>query len=228
MEQTRRQIVDFYNQLYRDGEPGHYPPAVTRRMLLALTRRARLAPASRVLDVGCATGYYSAILADMGHEVTGIDISAAGIIRARAAHPGIDFVLGDATALPFPEQSFDLVFAQGVSVANTRDTEAVRTWLQYLLRFTAPGGVVAFLGGSDLSGGEPVESNWYNHRWEEIMQLVPPSCEVEGPWLTHVRLMQRVPPAFSMNGLTTLLLRLPLLRVQRRIVILLKNTHEKP
>jgi ubiquinone/menaquinone biosynthesis C-methylase UbiE len=46
------------------------------------------------------------------------------IARARAAYPGVSFKLGDATALDFPDASFDIVY-NGVSLLHILNYERV-------------------------------------------------------------------------------------------------------
>ncbi len=71
-----------------------------------------------VLEVGCGPGHLSVRLARRhGLDVTGVDLDAAMIERARAnADRGGDgderrpsFQVGDAASLPFPDGSFDIV-----------------------------------------------------------------------------------------------------------------------
>ncbi len=66
----------------------------------------------RVLDIGCGTGRHAIELASRGYQVTGIDLSAAQIKRARlnAEQAGVDvkFIEADARRLEF-KQEFDLV-----------------------------------------------------------------------------------------------------------------------
>jgi SAM-dependent methyltransferase len=72
----------------------------------------------RVLEVGCGAAVDLARFARGGAEVTGVDISAAAIDLARAnfAQLGLRgvFQVADAEHLPFPDDSFDLVYAHGV------------------------------------------------------------------------------------------------------------------
>jgi len=76
---------------------------------------ARLPQGARVLDVGCGSGATVAHLAGArGLRVTGLDASAAQIVRARAAWPGLDVVEGRAEELPFAAGSFDAVLAECV------------------------------------------------------------------------------------------------------------------
>ncbi len=67
----------------------------------------------RVLDLGCGTGYFSALLQKRGAELVCVDISQEMINKARqrCEKDRITFVLADAENLPFEEHSFDYVFS---------------------------------------------------------------------------------------------------------------------
>jgi len=224
MNLSQDHIVAYYDEFYRGEGFAYYPPSVTREILEVLLRKTGVRPGARILDVGCATGYYSGILAAMGYEVTGIDISATGIGKARELYPQLRFEVMDATRMTFEEASFDLVFALGVSVANTRDMARLHDFLAQLHRFAAPGGAVLFLGGSTLSGAAAEGSSWHNHTWQEIRQFPPQGLgRVRGPWLSHFRLMPLLGPQFSMNAATTLLLRLFGGSIQRRVVMVVER-----
>jgi 2-polyprenyl-6-hydroxyphenyl methylase/3-demethylubiquinone-9 3-methyltransferase len=65
----------------------------------------RIAPASRVLDVGCGAGLVAEALARRGHDVLGIDAAGAAVAAARAHAEGLalklayrDAVAGDLLA----------------------------------------------------------------------------------------------------------------------------------
>lgn len=49
---------------------------------------SRIAPASRILDVGCGAGLLSEALAKLGHDVLGLDAAGAAIAAARAHAEG--------------------------------------------------------------------------------------------------------------------------------------------
>jgi ubiquinone/menaquinone biosynthesis C-methylase UbiE len=75
---------------------------------------ARLyAHGKRVLDAGCGTGYGSAELAQSAAEVTGVDVAADAVEYATANYPiaGLQFLKASCTAVPFPDEYFDLVVA---------------------------------------------------------------------------------------------------------------------
>ncbi len=91
-------------------------PAIFDRYARDLVDRARpIGPADRILDLGCGTGIVARILRErLGGAATinGLDASPAMIAKARAVAPEIDFREGNAMALPFADQSFDLVLSQ--------------------------------------------------------------------------------------------------------------------
>lgn len=68
-------------------------------------------PVERALDVGTGTGAGARALASRfpAAEVVGVDVAPGMLDEARRLAPGLSFVEGDAAALPFDAESFDLV-----------------------------------------------------------------------------------------------------------------------
>lgn len=58
----------------------------------------------KILDIGCGTGYYTRFFG-VQNDVTGIDLLSC----VEKRYKNFRFVKGDATALPFPKESFELV-----------------------------------------------------------------------------------------------------------------------
>lgn len=84
----------------------------------------------RVLDVGCGTGNTALAAARRGAEVTGVDIVAAALAHARQRFSveGLTgtFVEAEAEALPFADDSFDVVLSTfGVMFAADQEQAAV-------------------------------------------------------------------------------------------------------
>jgi SAM-dependent methyltransferase len=72
---------------------------------------AQAAPGQSLLEIGCSSGYYSEVLVIAGLDLryTGSDFSPAFVELARRCHPGHGFDVADATALPYADESFDIV-----------------------------------------------------------------------------------------------------------------------
>ncbi|MCP2620361.1 methyltransferase domain-containing protein [Candidatus Aminicenantes bacterium AC-334-K16] len=98
----------------------------------------------RILDAGCGTGIFSIIFARHGaDEVIGLDISAGSLTTARKLKENfnlnnVDFHQADMLHLPFPEESFDVVWAWG-TVHHTIDPWRA---MEELIRVLKPGGSI--------------------------------------------------------------------------------------
>lgn len=77
---------------------------------------AHYARAVRILDVGCGGGLLSNFLAEQGHTVTGIDLSAPSlqVAKERDKTQRVDYIRADALNLPFEQESFDVVCAMDI------------------------------------------------------------------------------------------------------------------
>ena len=67
------------------------------------------APGMRLLDVACGPGYVAAAAARRGGSVVGVDFSERMVELASEKHPALEFRVGDAGLLDFPNHSFDAV-----------------------------------------------------------------------------------------------------------------------
>jgi len=131
---------EYHEGLWEGVPEGLDPPALQLRRAFLLERvRADGADGaqSRVLDVGCGEGRFTAALIDAGAQVVGIDVAAEPLRRARVRHPELDLRLLDAEGpWPFKDASFDVVWA-GETIEHVADTAG---WLSEVRRVLRSGG----------------------------------------------------------------------------------------
>lgn len=99
---------------------------------------------NRVLEVGCGRGSMSAYFADNGFDCMLLDRSTSAVETAKDLFASNSlrgsFHVGDAMALPFPDESFDVVFSIGL----LEHIEDIETALCEQIRVLLCGGL--FLG----------------------------------------------------------------------------------
>ncbi|ALE93104.1 ubiquinone biosynthesis methyltransferase UbiE [Arthrobacter alpinus] len=93
-------------------------------------------PGQKVLDLAAGTGTSSEPYADAGVDVVACDFSVGMLKVGKRRRPDIDFIAGDATNLPFADNSFDATTIS-FGLRNVIDPKKA---LQEMLRVTKPGG----------------------------------------------------------------------------------------
>lgn len=93
-------------------------------------------PGMRILDIAAGTGSSSRPLADSGAEVISLDFSKGMLDAGRKRHPDLTFIQGDALALAFKANEFD-VTTISFGLRNTSDTSKA---LQESFRVLKSGG----------------------------------------------------------------------------------------
>ncbi len=141
-----RQMFDRISPVY---------DAMNRLMTAGLDRKWRrmaaeavVRPGDRVLDACCGTGDLALADQHAGGRVTGLDFSERMLARALRKSALIQWVQGDALALPFEDGSFEAATV-GFGVRNLADLEA---GFRELHRVLLPGGRLACLEITRPSG----------------------------------------------------------------------------
>ncbi len=134
-----------FEELYRvEEDPWQIGTADSERYQIYLEFLGRQTPGggfASALDLGCGKGAFTARLASLARRVTGVELSEIAVAKARAAHPEIRFLQGDARRLAdlaLPGRSFDLVVCSDlIAYFTPREAEA---FLREVSRLLAPGG----------------------------------------------------------------------------------------
>ena len=90
----------------------------------------------RILDVGTGTGFFACLLAEQGHETTGIDLTPEMVDHAEhmAAVLGVDasFTIMDAEEPEFEAESFDVLVTRNLTWTLPHIEKAYREWFRVL------------------------------------------------------------------------------------------------
>jgi SAM-dependent methyltransferase len=168
-----------------------------------------------ILDVGCGTGIASAPFVANGFPVTGLDSSEAMLKKAKERNPQATFVRGEAEALPFPNERFDVV----ISAQTFHWLDRARA-LDEADRVLRPGGMIAVwwkhLMGQDAVkrlrddtlrsiGKEPIESGLTGGFKEFYASAFSDQTLRVIPWRTAVLLDQYMGYERSRCGVSSVL-----------------------
>ncbi|KAD4060232.1 demethylmenaquinone methyltransferase [Arthrobacter yangruifuii] len=137
----------------------------TRRWRRIVVDAVGAVPGQRVLDLAAGTGTSSEPYADAGIDVVACDFSLGMLKVGKRRRPDIDFVAGDATNLPFEDNSFD---ASTISF-GLRNVNEPKKALAEMLRVTKPGGRLVIAEFSS-----PVVPVWRTMYTEYLMRALPP------------------------------------------------------
>lgn len=131
--------------------------------LRLMAQRLDLGGVSSVLDAGCGQGHWGRALAKVlpaDARITGVDFEPEWVRAAaqRAEQAGLaarcEFVQGDAMALPFADDTFDLATCQTVLI-HLPDPSA---GLREMMRVIKPGGLVLAVEPSNMASAGVVSS----------------------------------------------------------------------
>jgi len=148
-------VVEIRRRLWHEGQ------ARGERLAAFLEAAADGLAGKRVLDLGCAEGGITRVLADRSGSAVGIDNRRENVRSAarglESDGPAVGFAQGNALQLPFATGSFDVVLMSGLlewmgfALPEQDPQVAQRMTLEEVLRVLSPGGRV-FLG---------IENRWF-------------------------------------------------------------------
>ncbi|HZD12319.1 MAG TPA: class I SAM-dependent methyltransferase, partial [Candidatus Binatus sp.] len=107
-----------WNDIYRAPQSPPWDIGRPQPVFVKLVQDRELVPPGPVLDVGCGTGENAIHLAQNKFAVSGVDYSSEAIAKAKekamARKIHVDFKVGNALHLDFPDSSFNYVTDSGL------------------------------------------------------------------------------------------------------------------
>ena len=176
-------IAPFYDHLMRVVPYERWADFVLRKAAELGVR------GGRALDLACGTGNFSALLAEAGFEVLGVDLSEPMVREARRKEEKfggrLRFVVGDVRALPVGEGEFDLATSVFDSLNYILTEEGLAQCLRETARALRPGGVFIFDLNTELALSSRLfdQSNlgaddWLHFEWRSCYDRRSRLCTV--------------------------------------------------
>jgi len=164
------QISPEQAELYEE----RFVPALFAHWVDAVLDAAEVRAGQDVLDVACGTGIVARHAAERvgaTGQVTGLDLNQAMLAVASRLRPDLTWQQGDASALPFDNDSFDAVTCQSAAMFFPDPVGA----LHEMGRVCRPGGMVA-VQVFDLREDQPAYGPWIamvaRHAGEDALRML--------------------------------------------------------
>jgi SAM-dependent methyltransferase len=158
---TRRVSSSHFDSIatgYDDSLPAHVVEHYIRKRTRFVLEHC---PRGKALDVGCGTGALATRLAKAGYQMSGVDPSEGMLEVLRARTAGVQAVRAFGTALPFADDSFDLVLCVAV-MHHIAEPGNVSQTLAEMVRVAKPSGRILVW-----------DHNPRNPYWGRLMARVP-------------------------------------------------------
>ena len=131
-------VADWYDELLEEGE-GTFQKEV---ILPHLLRLLDIKKGQKILDLGCGQGFFARAFAALGAKVTGVDIAAPLISKAKEHSGGIEYLAASADKIPMiSAKAMDTV----VVVLAIQNMENIAGVLAECARILKPGGQLMFV-----------------------------------------------------------------------------------
>lgn len=152
------QAAENYGRII-DDELNSFRPSAWKSLILG---GEGLSESLEILDVGTGPGFFSIILSQEGHQVTGIDCSDGmiEIARRNMKRHGVWPIISkmDCQQMNFKANRFDLIISRNLTWTLKKPDEVYEKWLEIL----KPGGKLMIF-----------DANWHHHYFDEkLMQEV--------------------------------------------------------
>ena len=179
LDKQPREVAEMFDAIARRYDITNDVMALgqTKAWRAATVRAIGAQPGDRVLDLAAGTGTSSEPFADAGVDVVPCDFSVGMLAVGKRRRPDMPFVAGDATRLPFADETFDAVTIS-FGLRNVVDVTAA---LSEMLRVTRPGGRVVICEFSTPTWA-PFRVVYENYLSKALPRVAKAVSRTDGPY----------------------------------------------
>ena len=154
-------------------------------------------PPKSILDIGCGTGDYVAILSSMGYEAYGIDFAKTAIDKAKEKYTHLKFKQADAINMDMNE-TFDLLLVNGFSVFNTEDLKIHKKIISSWKDLLTENGAILIISRTSFAC-EYSSTGWFYHTERQLKDMYSHEDFNTKIYYTHPKLRYSVLVPFLPN-----------------------------
>jgi len=176
MEIVGRKTNNIYNNFYKSGNDYSRAKKSDTVFIQQLIEKLVLPKNSKVLDLGCGTGYFLRILYDLKiTNLYGTDFSKEAIRWARSNNQGCDikFSQMDTNNLDFSNSEFNLVLTIGHSPFNSYSKLELIQLISKISSVIKKNGYLVFIHSTNFSNkwSEGKVEKMYNHSRNRVIDI---------------------------------------------------------
>ena len=173
--------ADYYTAFYNAGGWRYDHKQQQQFFSKWFQQKFKLRSNARILELGCGMGFQSAVLADMGFDVTGLDVCQAGITAAKQRKSKAKYICDSADNLcyRFPKKHFDLIYVRGMSWFHYElDRKSdhtgidIRDKTKMFFEYLKPNGLFVLQIATDFSG--TIQNTVLYNRFNKYIELFEP------------------------------------------------------
>ncbi|MEO0124619.1 MAG: class I SAM-dependent methyltransferase [candidate division WOR-3 bacterium] len=172
---AERQAIDrnFYDRKYSIADYRR-TLNIDRAFVRGIVEKYKIPRGNLLLDLGCGTGWFSNLFAELGFNVVGIDYSKTGIMNAKRLYGDkIHWIVGDVFNMPFKNKcKFDFIFCCDFPPYNLIDTpqEAISI-TEKIFDHLNQNGIFIFVWSSKLTGKRMGDSVIIEYTVEQVKEI---------------------------------------------------------
>ena len=157
----------------------------TERLVINyIFKQIPISPNAEVLDLGCGMGYKSHLIYEMGYNVTGVDISDVGIIRAKQLwDKRIEFRVCDILENPL-DTKFDVIFASSFSLFKYDFRNGDNYYGKTVFSYLKSGGYLIFDWASNSKWKEK-HADWAYISFQNAEKYFSQFGKIIGIWASY-------------------------------------------
>lgn len=107
--QNKQKEINFFDNLASEQEYNVFTDEANQKIINTVLTLSKLKPGAQIVDLGCGSGIFTQLFQQRGYDCIGLDLSQKLLQLGKLQEPTIHYLQGDVEALPFSDNSLDMI-----------------------------------------------------------------------------------------------------------------------